>query len=72
VDKAYIFTDDSFIRKYYERILNKFGFEVIGISNNKDDAIEMFLSFKIKPEIFLIDYEDSEDIVLEISRNLKL
>lgn len=32
------------------------GFQVLGIANNGDEAIQMFKEFKTKPDIVILDY----------------
>ena len=55
------------------------GFQVIGIANNGDEAIEMFKNFEVKPDIIILDYRmpikngiDALIAILEIDKNSRI
>jgi len=55
------------------------GFEVLGIANNGDEAIEMFKSFQERPDIIILDYRmpikngiDALTAILEIDESSKI
>lgn len=40
----------------YGLLLDMDGFQVLGIANNGEEAIKMFSSFTVKPDIIILDY----------------
>ncbi|MFX1312112.1 MAG: response regulator [Promethearchaeota archaeon] len=48
--------DDRDLQRLYELTLEMFGFQVVGIANNGNEAIQMFKSFSEKPDIIILDY----------------
>jgi two-component system chemotaxis response regulator CheY len=55
------------------------GFQVLGIANNGDEAIEMFKNFNEKPDIIILDYRmpikdgiDALRAILEIDKNSRI
>jgi len=55
------------------------GFRVLGIANNGDEAIEMFKSFNVKPDIIILDYRmpvkngiDALKEILQIDNNSRV
>jgi len=55
------------------------GFQVLGIANNGEEAIRMFNSFRIKPDIIILDYRmpikngiDALKEILHIDHNSKV
>jgi len=51
-----IVEDDLSLQKLYEIMLNTFGYTVIGKANNGKEAIEIFISSTLKPDIILMDH----------------
>lgn len=55
------------------------GFQVLGIANNGDEAIEMFKNFNEKPDIIILDYRmpirngiDALKAILEIDKSSRI
>ena len=55
------------------------GFQVIGIANNGNEAIDMFKSFSEKPDVIILDYRmpikngiDALKEILELDSNSKI
>ena len=44
------------MQRLYGMILENAGFQIIGSANNGEDAIKMYKSFSLKPEIILMDH----------------
>jgi len=60
-------------------ILENAGFQIIGSANNGEDAIKMYKSFSLKPEIILMDHRmpikngiEATIEILQISNNSKI
>ncbi|GAF94965.1 unnamed protein product, partial [marine sediment metagenome] len=51
-----IVEDDLSLQRLYGMILENAGFQIIGSANNGEDAIKMYKSFSLKPEIILMDH----------------
>jgi len=54
--KILIVEDDLSLQRLYEMMLITFGFEVVGKASNGKDAVELFLSLPLKPDIILMDH----------------
>ena len=54
--KILIVEDDLSLQRLYEMMLTTFGFEVVGKASNGKDAVELFLSMSLKPDIILMDH----------------
>jgi len=75
----FIVEDDKSIQVLYEKVLTLVGFYIIGVSNNGQEAVEMFKEFNEKPDIVLMDYRmpvkngiDASREILSISSKSKI
>ena len=53
---VFIVEDDKSIQMLYRKILNLVGFQVVGIANNGEEAIEMFKNFNDRPDVIIMDH----------------
>jgi len=53
----FLIEDNDSIRFLSQKLLTRFGYEVIGTANNGMEAIERFTSFPKKPDVIIIDYQ---------------
>ena len=67
------------MQRLYGMILENAGFQIIGSANNGEDAIKMYKSFSLKPEIILMDHRmpikngiEATIEILQISNNSKI
>jgi len=44
------------LQNLYKKSLTLYGFQIIGIANNGEEAVIMFKSFSKRPDIILMDY----------------
>ena len=51
-----IVEDERAIQFFYQSFLTLYGFEVVGIANNGEEAVNTFKSFLEKPKVILMDY----------------
>jgi len=51
-----IVEDDLSLQRLYEIMLKTFGYTIIGKANNGKEAIEIFISSTLKPDIILMDH----------------
>ncbi len=56
ITKIFIVEDDKTLRDVYERALNVNGYQVIATAKNGEEAVSMYKSFEVKPEIILMDH----------------
>ena len=67
----FIVEDDISLQKLYEIILESSGFQIIGIANNGNKAVNMYNSFSEKPEIILMIIESISLSNTKILSNFK-
>jgi two-component system chemotaxis response regulator CheY len=79
IKTIFIAEDDRDLQRLYELLLDMSGFQVLGIANNGDEAIEMFKSFQERPDIIILDYRmpikngiDALNAILEIDGSSKI
>ncbi|HEY0087522.1 MAG TPA: response regulator [Candidatus Lokiarchaeia archaeon] len=48
--------DDPSLRLMYEMMLNVSGFQVISTATNGEEAVTLYKSFSIKPDVILMDH----------------
>jgi two-component system chemotaxis response regulator CheY len=77
--KILIVEDDLSLQKLYEMMLTTFGFEVVGKASNGKDAVELFLSMPLKPDIILMDHRmplkngiEASIEILKINSHIKI
>ena len=75
----FIAEDDRDLQRLYELLLGMSGFQVLGIANNGEEAINMFRSFTKKPDIIILDYRmpiknglDALKEILQIDHNSRV
>ncbi len=51
-----IVEDDLSLQRLYEMMLKTFGFNVLAKASNGKDAIDVFISLDIKPDVILMDH----------------
>ncbi|MFX1365226.1 MAG: response regulator [Promethearchaeota archaeon] len=56
IKTIFIAEDDRDLQRLYELLLEMDGFQLLGIANNGEEAIKMFSSFTVKPDIIILDY----------------
>ena len=65
--------DDHSLRLLYEKALSLNGYNVIGAAKDGEEAIEMYKSFKQKPEVIIMDHrmpiKDGIEATKEILEN---
>lgn len=54
--RVLIVEDDLSLQRLYEMMLITFDFEVVGKVSNGKDAVELFTSMPLKPDIILMDH----------------
>ncbi|TFF88184.1 MAG: response regulator [Promethearchaeota archaeon] len=54
--KVLIVEDDRSLQRLYELMLTTFGFEVVGKASNGKEAVDLFQSMPLRPDIILMDY----------------
>ncbi|MFX1500811.1 MAG: response regulator [Promethearchaeota archaeon] len=71
--------DDTDILFLYQKMIERIGFEVVGTAINGEEAVELFKSFQIKPDIILMDHRmpkkngiDATKEILNISNHAKI
>jgi two-component system chemotaxis response regulator CheY len=52
----FIVEDDHSLRLLYEKALSLNGYNVIGTAKDGEEAIEMYKTFKVKPEVIIMDH----------------
>ncbi len=65
-----IVEDDPNIQFIYKEMMKLFGFEIIGLADNGETAVEMFKSFKVKPDVILMDHRMPEKDGIEASKEI--
>ncbi|MCK4384108.1 MAG: response regulator, partial [Candidatus Lokiarchaeota archaeon] len=48
--------DEPLFRFFYKEILEEYGFEVVGIAKNGEEAVSMYKQFVEKPSIIIMDH----------------
>ncbi|MHA1785474.1 MAG: response regulator [Candidatus Helarchaeota archaeon] len=56
MNTIFIVEDDSSLRKLYEKLFSMYGFKILGIAKDGEEAIQMFNSFELKPDLILMDH----------------
>ena len=67
--KVLIIDDAEIARLSSKSILEKYGFEVVGVASNRIDAVELYK--ELKPDIVLMDIAVSESKGVEMLRRIK-
>ncbi len=63
----------------YEELLYAYGFEVLAVAKNGEEAVNKYKSFSIKPDIIIMDHRmpiktgiEATEEILEIDKNAKI
>jgi len=79
MEKVFIVEDDECTLKLYELILDRYGYKIIGIARNGQEALEIFKTLEDKPDLIIMDYflpiKDRLTTIKELinlDRNLKI
>jgi len=56
IKTVFIVEDDPSLQSLYEKILSHYGYEVSGIAGDGEQAVQMFNSFQLKPDLILMDH----------------
>jgi len=63
----------------YEELLEAYGFEVIGVAKNGEEAVSKYRSFKVKPDVVIMDHRmpiktgiEATEEILEYDKNAKI
>ena len=71
--KILIVEDDFSLQNLYDWILKKAGYEILGIANDGEQAIEMYRTLSEKPDIIIMDHrmpnKDGLETMKEILKN---
>ena len=70
ISKIFIVEDDKPLRDLYERALNINGYHVIASAKNGEEAVSMYKSFPIKPDVILMDHRMPIKNGLDASREI--
>ncbi|MHA1763226.1 MAG: response regulator [Promethearchaeota archaeon] len=65
-----IVEDDDGLQVFYKQILEINGFEIFGIANNGEEAVEIFKRSNKKPDVILMDHRMPVKNGLEASREI--
>lgn len=77
--KVLIVDDDSSIQFIFKKILLLYGFEIVGIADNGEEAVNLFKSLSDKPDVILMDYRmpvkngiEATKEILQINNHTKI
>ncbi|MFX1365970.1 MAG: response regulator [Promethearchaeota archaeon] len=65
-----IVDDDTDILFLYQKMIERIGFEVMGIALNGEEAVQLFKSFQRKPDIILMDHRMPKKNGLEATKEI--
>lgn len=68
--KILIVDDDTDILFLYQKMIERIGFEVIGTAKNGEEAVQLYKSHEIKPDIILMDHRMPKKNGLEASKEI--
>lgn len=75
----FIVEDEFTVQKLYNMILTAFGYDVIGIAKNGEEAVQMFEAFSKKPDVIIMDHRmpikdglEASKEILKINKNAKI
>lgn len=74
-----IVDDEPSIQFFYEQVLDLNGFNVFGIANNGEEAVKLYKSEKIQPDVILMDHRmpikgglEASKEILKVNKNAKI
>ena len=77
--KILIVEDEPHIQFLYKSLVSVLGYEVIGVASNGEEAINLYKSFSIEPDIILMDHRmpkkngiEATKEILKISNHTKI
>ena len=63
----------------YEELLESYGFKVVGVAKDGEEAVNKYKSFKVKPDVIIMDHRmpiktglEATEEILEIDKNAKI
>ena len=75
----FIVEDEFELQTLYKMIFEGIGYEVIGMANNGEEAVQMYKAFSKKPDIILMDHRmpiktgiEASKEILQIDRSAKI
>jgi two-component system chemotaxis response regulator CheY len=77
--KVFVVDDEPSIRFFFKKVLKINGFDLIGSATNGQQAVNMFKTFKEKPDVILMDHRmpiknglNTSKEILQIDPNIKI
>jgi two-component system chemotaxis response regulator CheY len=68
-----IVEDDLSLQRLYEMMLRTFGYDISGKASNGKEAVDLFISLAVKPDIILMDHrmpvKNGIDTTIEILKH---
>mgnify|MGYP006288364063 CR=1 FL=1 len=68
--KIFIMEDDFALRELYTMILEEYGYEVIGVAEDGEEALKNYKNFEIKPDLILMDHRMPGKSGLETAKEI--
>ncbi|NHI90925.1 MAG: response regulator [Candidatus Lokiarchaeota archaeon] len=56
IKSVFIVEDDPSLQSLYEKILSYYGYTILGVARNGEEAVKMFVDFQLKPDIIIMDH----------------
>lgn len=79
MDKVFIVEDEPMLRFFYSQILEEYGYEVVGVAKNGEEAVSMYKEFPEKPSVIIMDHRmptksgiEALQEILTIDKNAKI
>ena len=76
---VFIVEDESSIAMLYQDLLEAYGFEVVGVAKNGEEAVNKYKSFSIKPGVIIMDHRmpiktgiEATEEILQFDKNAKI
>ena len=68
--KVFIVEDEPHIQFLYNKIIEILGFEVVGIANDGEEAIDLYKSFSTEPDLILMDHRMPKKNGIEATKEI--
>jgi two-component system chemotaxis response regulator CheY len=68
--KVFIVEDEPHIQFLYKNIINILGYEVVGTASNGQEAIDLYKSFSIQPDLILMDHRMPKKNGIEATKEI--
>ncbi len=76
---VFIVDDEQEIRILYEKLLRLYGFKVVAVASNGEQAVYQYKKFAIKPDVIIMDYKmpvkdglETTEEILKLNKNQKI